>query len=188
MKERSGRLVLWLLAVVVSFLLIQKGHRISPSRETVAFLPGGSAKSGGVTIRIEGNLVKPGIYHFDNDVSVGTVTIMTVPFLRNPSRIYSWFKNRLYSGDVVNIQFDNVEHVEIIKKTMSVSERMTLGIPLDPNRMTAEEWEQLPGIGPSLARKIIIERQINGGYATIKDIKRVFGIGAAKVQQLECYF
>ncbi len=186
--KRSGRLILWLLAVVVSFFLLQKGHRTSPSEEAVAFLPGGSARSGGVTIRIEGNIVNPGIYRFDNEVSVGIVTKLTVPFFVSPSCLNCALKNMLYSGDVLNIQFYDTEHLEITKYIMSVSEKMILGIPLDPNRMTAGEWEQLPGIGPSLARKIIIDRQINGGYATIKDIERVFGIGAAKVQQVEKFF
>jgi competence protein ComEA len=188
MKKHSGRLVLWLLAVVVSFLLLQKGHRISPLEETVAFLPGGSAKSGGVIIRLEGNLAKPGIYHFDNEVTVGTVTKMTVPFLVNHSSTNCAFKNILYSGDVLNIHLDNAEHTEITRYIMSVQEKMILGIPLDPNNMTAGEWERLPGIGPSLARKIIVDRQINGGYLTIHDIERVPGIGAAKVRQVERFF
>lgn len=182
------RFVLWLLAVVVIFLFVQKGHRISQSGEPVAFLPGGSTQAGAVTIRIEGDLVKPGVYQFVYNEQAGTVINMTVPFLSDYSCLKGVPLNNVYSGDVLRLKLHNSKGPEITRLSMSVAEKMLLGISLDPNKITAEEWQQLPGIGPSLARRIVVDRQINGEFATIEDLERVPGIGAAKVKKLERFF
>ena len=51
------------------------------------------------------------------------------------------------------------------------------GARLDLNRATADELESLPGIGPVLAARIVRDREANGPFATVDDLKRVDGIG-----------
>ena len=147
-----------------------------------------SAGQGGVTIRIEGDCIKPGIYHFKNEVPLGTVINMTVPFLRSIVGDSSAFNKKLSSGDVVTIPVSKSEHAEITRDGMPIAEKMLLGIPLDPNVLTADEWENLPRIGPSLAKRIVADRQYNGDFLAVRDLERVPGIGAATVKQLEGYF
>ncbi len=47
------------------------------------------------------------------------------------------------------------------------------------NTATAAELEQLPGIGPALAARIVQDREQNGPFATTEEIMRVSGIGEA---------
>jgi competence protein ComEA len=47
------------------------------------------------------------------------------------------------------------------------------------NAATAEELEQLPRVGPSLARRIVAYREEHGAYRSIDDLRLVRGIGAA---------
>ena len=47
------------------------------------------------------------------------------------------------------------------------------------------ELERLPGIGPSLAKKIIEFRQKNGNFKTPADLVAVQGIGDRKFEQLK---
>lgn len=56
--------------------------------------------------------------------------------------------------------------------------------PLDLNRATAEELEELPGIGPSRAAAIVEHRERNGPFAVPGDLRGVPGIGEATFQNL----
>lgn len=55
------------------------------------------------------------------------------------------------------------------------------------NTATQTELETLPGIGPSLALKIINYRKENGKFSSIEDIKNVSGIGDAKFENIKNY-
>ena len=53
--------------------------------------------------------------------------------------------------------------------------------PLDVNRCTTRELTELPGIGTSLARRIVAERP----YSSLADLERVPGIGKALLDTIE---
>ena len=52
------------------------------------------------------------------------------------------------------------------------------------NCATADELQQLNGVGPALAQRIVDDRKANGAFATIEDLKRVSGIGDKKFASL----
>lgn len=52
------------------------------------------------------------------------------------------------------------------------------------NRASADELEQLPGVGPVLAARIVADREANGPFASLDDLSRVSGVGAAIVGAL----
>lgn len=54
---------------------------------------------------------------------------------------------------------------------------------VDPNTATAAELERLPGIGPSLAARIVEERE-RAPFRVLEDLIRVRGIGAALATRL----
>jgi competence ComEA-like helix-hairpin-helix protein len=58
------------------------------------------------------------------------------------------------------------------------------GTALNVNHATAVELERLPGIGPSLARRIVADREAQGPFATVQALDRVPGIGPALVGRL----
>lgn len=55
------------------------------------------------------------------------------------------------------------------------------------NSATQTELETLPGIGPSLALRIINYRKENGKFSSIEEIKNVSGIGEKKYEDLKEY-
>lgn len=55
------------------------------------------------------------------------------------------------------------------------------------NTATQTELETLPGIGPSLALKIINYRKANGKFSSIDEIKQVSGIGESKFEMIKKY-
>lgn len=54
-------------------------------------------------------------------------------------------------------------------------------LPVDINSATAEELEELMGIGPVLAQAIVDYREANGPFASVDELLEVSGIGEAKL-------
>jgi competence protein ComEA len=52
------------------------------------------------------------------------------------------------------------------------------------NAATAEQLEQLPGIGPVLAANIIDYREQSGGFTTVEELLDVSGIGESRLAEL----
>ncbi|WP_223911534.1 helix-hairpin-helix domain-containing protein [Geobacter sp. AOG1] len=92
------------------------------------------------------------------------------------------------AGDVVTVLPGKDQHVEISLSKMSAREQMLLGIPLNPDLMDGADWEALPGIGPGLARDIVVDRHKNGEFCTIDRLERVPGIGSKRIEALRRYF
>jgi comEA protein len=55
---------------------------------------------------------------------------------------------------------------------------------LDVNRATVQEFDQLPGIGPALAERIIDYRRSHGLFTGVEDLSLVKGIGPKKLDRL----
>lgn len=55
---------------------------------------------------------------------------------------------------------------------------------IDLNRATAAQLEELPGVGPVLAARIVAHREEHGNFAEVEDLLDVPGIGEAKLALL----
>lgn len=55
---------------------------------------------------------------------------------------------------------------------------------IDINSATAKDFQKLPGIGPSIAQRIIDYRTQIGKFNTIEDITQVNGIGSKTLDRL----
>ncbi len=56
--------------------------------------------------------------------------------------------------------------------------------PVRVNSASKGALMSLPGIGEVMAERIILERQDNGPFRSVEDLKRVRGIGSRRVEQL----
>lgn len=55
---------------------------------------------------------------------------------------------------------------------------------ISPNRADASQLEQLPGVGPVLAERIVAHREANGPFQAVEDLLDVPGIGEAKLSAI----
>lgn len=58
---------------------------------------------------------------------------------------------------------------------------------IDINRATWVEWAQFDGIGETLARRIVEDRDRNGPFKSVDDVLRVRGIGRVKLDAMRRY-
>lgn len=59
------------------------------------------------------------------------------------------------------------------------------GTPVDLNTATATQLDQLPGVGPVLAQRIVDYRTQHGGFHSVDELRQVSGIGDAKFADLK---
>ncbi len=64
------------------------------------------------------------------------------------------------------------------------SRPLAQGERVDPNRDGEEALDRLPGIGPGVARAVVLHRQEQGGFAGPQDLLEVRGIGAATLEKI----
>ena len=70
------------------------------------------------------------------------------------------------------------------KPANTASERATAAKLINVNTAGRAELELLPRIGPTLAQRIIEEREANGQFRSADDLQRVRGIGEKTVENL----
>lgn len=72
--------------------------------------------------------------------------------------------------------FDGEQVVVLAEGEQQAGKTSTSGL-ISINRSGDKELEQLPGIGPALAGRIIAWREANGGFKSKQDLLKVSGIG-----------
>ena len=93
-------------------------------------------------------------------------------FCKKPSSV--WVKR---CGFRNGLSIRILEDGRVICRSMSAYKRITLGIPISINR----EWKYglcaIPGIGPHVAKEIVMERRRRGGFNSLDELMQVKGIG-----------
>ena len=92
------------------------------------------------------------------------------------------------SGQRIDLIVQGVEIQSISFSWMSAAQRVTLGIPLHPDRMTQKDWEFLPGVGVKMAARIEKNRQNNGDFGAFSALRRIKGVGTRKMADWAEFF
>lgn len=79
---------------------------------------------------------------------------------------------------------DEIEIETSISEDIPTSYKAT-PIILDINQAGIEEWQQLYGIGPAYAKRIVRFREALGGFVSIDQIKEVYGLPDSTFQQIK---
>ena len=58
------------------------------------------------------------------------------------------------------------------------------GGQIDINTATAAQLEELPGVGPAIAQRIVEHRELNGPFTSVDDLQEVSGIGPATLEKM----
>lgn len=70
---------------------------------------------------------------------------------------------------------------------MDANKLLVFNLPLDLNRVSAEDLCLIPGIGESLAHEIVAYRERRKGFRSVEELKQVKGIGEKKFKTLKSY-
>jgi competence protein ComEA len=65
------------------------------------------------------------------------------------------------------------------------AQALALGLKLDLNSASEEELARVPGVGRSLARKLVEAREAHGRFSSWAQVDTVSGVGSAKLETLQ---
>ncbi len=137
-----------------------------------------NSSTGFVVVHVAGQVVNPGTYKFSSDKRVDDAIKEAIP--------------------LPDADLDSLNLAELLKDEQRifvpslVVQENTKGVSssqgndlININSAEQAELETLPGIGPTLAQRIIEYREVNGGFKTIEEIKSVSGIGDKRFEDIK---
>ena len=83
------------------------------------------------------------------------------------------------------VRSEPAKQTETKKSSGSTEKKVTF--PVNINTASKKELDALPGIGETLAQRIIDYRSANGPFSTVDDLTKVKGIGAKTLEKLKPY-
>ena len=92
-------------------------------------------------------------------------------------------KVSLVDSLVHSAQLEAHDQSPAVQKMIDARQKLRINI----NTADQQMLEQLPRIGPALAKRIIAHRSQNGYFTTIQDLQNVKGIGPATVSEFRPY-
>jgi len=141
----------------------------------------------GAVVQVSGKVRTPGIYSFDQPVTVLQAVTRAgglLPDLKLPPQ---WEAVRVAHASRLQIVAESNTVTSVRIGWMAVPSRLVLGEPLDVNQATCAELALVPGIRESLAKGIVAERKRAGGFSRLEDLLFVKGIGPASLNRLRPY-
>jgi len=144
-----------------------------------------------IIIHIDGEVMNPGIISLPTEARISDAIDAAggTTELADISKINLAYK--LSDGQKLKIpSIYDVEEVIYIQNNAGnevVLSENTKNAIININSASQSELENLPGIGPSTASKIIDYRSKNGNFKKIEDIMNVSGIGESKFNSIKDY-
>ena len=83
------------------------------------------------------------------------------------------------------VRSEPAKQTETKKSSGSTEKKVTF--PVNINTASKKELDALPGIGETLAQRIIDYRSANGPFSTVDELTKVKGIGAKTLEKLKPY-
>ncbi|TYT22436.1 ComEA family DNA-binding protein [Dictyoglomus thermophilum] len=142
-------------------------------------------KSNFVIVHVTGEVKNPGVYRLEEGARVVDAVnlaggplpsadldrINLADFLKDGSKIYIPPKD------------DNLDSNS--KNQNALKDGLEKKGKVNINTASKEELESLPGIGPTLAQRIIEYREENGVFTSAEDLLNVKGIGEKKLEKIK---
>jgi competence protein ComEA len=181
-----------LLGVMAGFALAGVLFFVSraPAGEAIILEPAPTKSP--IAVHVIGAVPRPGLYEFVEDARVQDAIDAAGGLLASADVSSINLAALLEDGQQLNIPYKSgQEPVEGEPSLELPNSEQPTAAPSDNteliniNTATKEELDSLPGIGPTIAQRIIDYRDANGPFSRIEDIMNVSGIGPSTYDQIK---
>lgn len=136
-----------------------------------------------VVVYVTGAVARPGLYALAHGERVGAAVAAAGGLTSDASYDEVNMAERLGDAQHIRIPFRSTESPAPVATDTQGEVPAQIAI----NTATAAELEQLPGVGASMAERIVAYRTTHGPFMTLADLDAVSGIGSALLAKLEPY-
>jgi len=141
-----------------------------------------------VAVEVSGEVLNPGIYLFQNPPTLREA-IERAGGLKETAQLDTVSSSTfLETGTLLTVGKESPKEIHVKIERMAANKLLVFSIPLDLNRVSIEDLCLIPGIGESLAQKIITYRERRRGFRSVEELKNVNGIGEKKFHSFKTYF
>jgi competence protein ComEA len=132
-------------------------------------------KAATIYVHIVGEIVAPGIYELDSGARIVDVIFAAGGFSEKADQASVNLAREVTDGEQVVVFRVGQAPSSTMGGVGSTSS--SGGSQISLNRGSQAELEQLPGVGPALAARMIDWRTANGGFKKKEDLLNISGIG-----------
>jgi competence protein ComEA len=137
-------------------------------------------------VQVEGSITSPGVYEFCLRPTIIDVMQKAGESVESEGLPRSLQRLRISSGARILFKRENGAY-QFLQAEMPAFYKVTLGLPLSLNRESEVGLTALPGIGPRLARQIVLERSKRGGFKLIQEVMDTPGVGPYLYDRIRPY-
>jgi competence protein ComEA len=172
--------LLWILAAVATVIVLVRprlvpGRRAPTTVAPVRIAPAPSRDT--LVVDVAGEVLRPGVYR-----------------LRAGARVHEALRRAggmTAAADASGVnraaKLADGQQIRVLARAGPAAGTSSSGPapgPLSLNAATAEQLDELDGVGPATARKIIDWRSASGGFSSVDDLAQVPGIGPKRLEAL----
>lgn len=189
--EQRGKIIfiviLGILIVIGSFYSFWQKTAVSESTSSGDVLAKGARateeKTSEIVVYISGAVNKPGVFKLPNNARV--IDLVTMAGGLAPEADISKI-------NMAQLMKDGM-HINVVARSVVLGggdplvtgSKVKVSTKININTADKSELDTLPGIGPSLAERILEYRQTNGSFNDIDELKKVTGIGPSKFEKIK---
>lgn len=177
-REKFLVLIIFILSFILTFSFVKDfrpQEEIAFKLQDVENFSKENAEEKKIYVYITGAVKNPGVYNLKDGDRIKDLVELAGGLLEDADSESVNLAKKLSDEEKIHIPFKGETSTESLIKDNRI------------NINTADETEldKLPGIGPSLAKRIVDYRNTHGPFKKIDDIKNVAGIGDKKFEDLK---
>ena len=157
------------------------------SSSTQSSLTTSSTTENQLCVYICGQVANPGVYYLDEGSRVCDVVECAQGFLEDASPESLNLAREIQDGEQITVpskeEASGSSNTPSTQQTSASSASSLINV----NSASATELEEIPGIGPSLAQRIVTYRTTQGSFKSIDELENVSGIGSKKLESMRAY-